>query len=122
MSKRLVTMAPTIFLYRQVERISEIVCHDDALLLEEGHDLARCETLTDQEVADACLMRGLPVTLQDSSAARRECLTNHLNMIANVKRHMHGPFDQTDGFRLLTLHLNPLRYHLKTLLEQGKPV
>ena len=120
MSRRMIAVAPTIFLYRQVERISEIVCHDDALLLEEGHDVVQCQSLTDQEVSDACLMRGLPVRLQDSPDARRECLTNHLNMIAHVKRNMHGPFDQTDGFRLLTLHLNPLRYHLKTLLQQGK--
>ncbi|KAG7347786.1 LETM1-like protein [Nitzschia inconspicua] len=117
MSRRIVSFAPTLFLWRQVERISAIVCHDDALLLEEGHDLNMCESLTDQEVADACLMRALPVSLQHTSQQRREMLTNHLQMIANVKRHMHGPFDETDGFRLLTLHLSPLRYYLK---EQTK--
>lgn len=120
MSTRLIRLAPTIFLYRQVERISGIVCHDDALLLEEGHDLNNCETLTDQEVADACLLRGLPVSLRDSARQRRDFLTNHLRMIANVKRHMHGPFDETDGFRLLTLHLNPLRYYVKTKLTGDK--
>lgn len=113
MSKRIVSVAPTLFLWRQVERISNILCHDDALLLEEGHDLNMCESLTDQEVADACLMRSLPVSLQHTPEQRREMLTNHLQMIANVKRHMSGPFDETDGFRLLTLHLNPLRYYLK---------
>jgi hypothetical protein len=118
MSKWMVTFAPTIFLYRQVEGISDIVCHDDALLLEEGHDLNMCENLTDQEVADACLMRALPVSLQHTSQQRREMLTNHLQMIANVKRHMHGPFDETDGFRLLTLHLSPLRYYLKQQLKR----
>lgn len=119
MSQWMVSLAPTRFLWRQVERVSQIVCHDDALLLEEGHDLNQCASLTDQEVADACLMRALPVSLQHTADQRREMLTNHLTMIANVKRSMHGPFDETDGFRLLTLHLHPLRSYLKEQLHRN---
>jgi hypothetical protein len=31
---------------------------------------------------------------------------------------MSGPFDETDGFRLLTLHLSPLRYYLKQQIKR----
>jgi hypothetical protein len=109
-------LSPSIWLKSQIDRISRIICHDDALLLEEGHDLAinqqhSCASrLTDTEVMDACLMRGLPVT-NNSVEERRECLTNHLKMIASVKQRIQGPI--TEGFRLFTLHLAPLRYHLK---------
>lgn len=113
MSRWMVELTPSFLLARQVERISGIVCHDDALLLEEGHDLNGCESLTDQEVTDACLVRALPVSRDHSAEVRRECLTNHLRIIAKVKRNMAGPV--TDGFRLFTMHLAPLRYHLKML-------
>jgi hypothetical protein len=99
-----------MWLRRQIDRISRIVCHDDALLLEEGHALNHCESLTYIEIMDACLMRGLPVT-NNTVEERRECLTNHLKMVASVKRRIKGPI--TEGFRLFTLHLAPLRYHIK---------
>jgi len=109
----MVEFTPSVLLRRQVERISEIVCHDDALLLEEGHDMNNCQLLTCQEVNDACLMRGLRVSIHDSDLVRRECLTNHLKMIAAVKRKMRAPIN--DGFKLFTVHLAPLRYHLKVI-------
>jgi hypothetical protein len=102
--------SPSIWLKSQIDRISKIVCHDDALLLEERHDMNNCQSLTDNEVMDACLMRGLPVT-NHSAEERRECLTNHLKIVVSVKRRIDGPI--TEGFRLFTLHLAPLRYHLK---------
>jgi hypothetical protein len=119
-SQWMVELTPSFLLHRQVDRIGKIVTHDDALLLEEGHDLNGCTSLTDQEVTDACLLRALPVQNDHSPSMRRECLTNHLKMVANVKRHMHGPI--TDGFRLFTLHLAPLRYHLKMLHQEAKKV
>jgi hypothetical protein len=100
-----------MLLRSQVNRLSEIVCHDDALLLEEGHHCTHCQSLTDEEVSDACLLRGLPVNMDDHTAdVRRQFLTDHLNMIADVKRSMDGPMDH--DFRLFTMYLAPLRYHL----------
>lgn len=113
LSKLLVHVSPSMWLRRQVNRISEVVCHDDALLLEEGHHCNHCASLTDEEVTDACLLRGLPVEMDDPIEVRRECLTNHLKMIAQVKWSMDGPMDRS--FQLFTMHLAPLRYHLKTL-------
>jgi hypothetical protein len=114
-SQWMIYFTPSWLLYRQVERLTEIVCHDDALLLEERHDGNNCELLTDQEVTDACLIRGLPVSMKDPVSVRRECLTNHLKMIARVKENMCEPMN--DGFKLFTMHLAPLRYHLRSILR-----
>jgi hypothetical protein len=109
-------LTPSIILRSQVNRLSEIVCHDDALLLEEGHHCNHCEFLTDEEVTDACLIRGLPVDMDDSANIRRQCLTDHLNMIAEVKLSMNGPMDS--GFRLFTIHLAPLRHHMMMMMTK----
>jgi hypothetical protein len=116
LSKWVVAFTPSMMLRRQIQRISAIVCHDDALLLEEGHDLNGCESLTDQEIDDACLMRGLPVLMDDRMEMRR-LLTNHLKMISNVKRHMNEAIHE--GFQMFTIQLNPLRYHLKMVNEKS---
>ena len=113
---------PAWCLAYQIDSIGRSIVQDDSLLLEERHDITRCQTLTDIEVLDACLIRGLPI-MNHSTNERRQCLTNHLKLIASVKQrllirqqqqqqHDRNIF-QTDGFRLFTLHLNPLRYHLK---------
>lgn len=57
------------------------------------------------------LMRGLPVNV--SHANMRECLTNHLQMIASVKRRF-PPGPTTEGFGLFTLHLTVIRDFLKS--------
>ena len=59
---------------------------------------------------EACLLRGLPIT-SDPVEDQREYLTNHLKMVENVKKQVGD--DITEGFKLFTLHLAPLRHHLK---------
>jgi hypothetical protein len=99
---------PTAWLQSQVDRIARVICKDDAMLIEEGHHLNECSTLTDTELLDACSMRGLPIHTAD----RRRHLTNHLTMVAAVREDPLAKTD-TDGFRLFTVHLTPLRHSLK---------
>jgi hypothetical protein len=80
--------------------------------LEEDHALNGCHSLTDIEVMEACLLRGLPIT-NDPIEDQREYLTNHLKMVEHVKKQVGDEI--TEGFKLFTLHLAPLRYHLKRL-------
>ena len=128
---------PSWCLAYQIDRVGRMVVQDDILLLEEEHDVTGCSTLTDTEVLDACLIRGLPV-MSHSAEERRKCLTNHLKLIRSVKQRLlvrqqqqqqqqlgkggnnNGRnLSKTEGFRLFTLHLNPLRYHLKVTHSQG---
>jgi hypothetical protein len=118
-------VSPSWWLRREINRIAYIVCHDDELLLQENHALDGCHSLTDMEVMEACLLRGLPITSNTSGQNhppveddQRESLTNHLKMVEHVKKQM-GNHDITEGFKLFTLHLAPLRYHLK-MTERAK--
>ena len=73
-----------------------------------------CESMTDQEVLDASLLRGLPVTL--SREEMRLCLTNHLGMIRALKERVPSENEQrkpSEGLKLLTMHLSSIRYYLK---------
>jgi LETM1-like protein len=100
---------PTAWLQSQVDRIARVICKDDAMLIEEGHHLNECSALTEAELLDACSMRGLPIRTADR---RRQYLTNHLTMVAAVRKDPLAKPD-TDGFRLFTVHLTPLRHSLK---------
>jgi hypothetical protein len=98
------------WLRREVRRIANNVATDDRLLLEEAYDSNGCESMTNQEAQDACLMRGLPVTV--SYAEMRKCLTNHLVMIKKLKKRL--PDDRpTEALMLFTIHLSAIRYYLQ---------
>jgi hypothetical protein len=103
-------LSPSWWLQSEIKRIAYIVCHDDELLLEEDHVLNGCHSLTDIEVMEAFLLRVLPITsvpVED----QREYLTNHLKMVDHIKKQLGDEI--TEGFKLFTLHLAPLRHHLK---------
>lgn len=84
------------------------------MLIEEGHHLNQCLDLTDREVADACLMRSLPITRLATAESRRMSLTNHLKMIKAVREHPTTNVD-SDTFRVFTLHLAPIQNYLNSL-------
>ena len=84
------------------------------MLIEEGHHLSQCSNLTDLEVTEACLMRGLPVTRLTGAESRRMSLTNHLKMIESVRQDPATNVD-SDAFRLFTLHLAPIQNYLHGL-------
>ena len=97
--------------------MSKFVCEDDAMLIEEGHHLNQCSNLTDLEVTEACLMRGLPVTSLTSKESRRMSLTNHLKMIESVRQDP-ATNVESDAFHLFTLHLAPIQNYLCGLGKQ----
>jgi LETM1-like protein len=144
LSRRLCdTVAPTSWLSHRIRHRARMVAEDDENLLfwisqqEEGSNnndnLDPCWSLTEIEVRDACLLRGLPVEMTEVAAANsntakitksslktrsldihdmRKCLVNHLNMIASVKQRLPVQEHNTEGFGLFTLHLPIIRHFL----------
>lgn len=106
---------PSAMIQRKLRRVADDIRRDDVLLIEEEHDVDGCHSLTDSEVLDACLLRGLPVGTSVSYHEMRECLTNHLSMIAQVANTF-PKFQRLSvhdtNLKLFTLHLPAIRYHL----------
>jgi LETM1-like protein len=84
---RMANCSPTWWLQRQVRHLAKAVAENDRALLklvceDEGRGIqdAPLASLTDVEIMDACLLRGLPlanVTITDM----RQCLVNHLRIV-----------------------------------------
>jgi hypothetical protein len=111
-STKITALSPTRLLRFQILQKIRIVTKDDTLLLQEQHHKYGCESLTDTEVMDACLMRGLPVNI--SAENMRVCLTNHLNMIAALRDCISHDALKSESFALLTVHLPILRQVIKS--------
>lgn len=100
------------WLRQEIRRMGTNITNDDTLLLEEAYDSNECESMTDEEVMDACLVRGLPVTV--SCEEMRVCLTNHLTMIRTLKERIPSEKRKdSQSLKLLTMHLSSIRYYLR---------
>jgi LETM1-like protein len=113
--------APRRLLRYRVRRTARAIAVDDALLIEEGAHVHHCRDLSDREVMDACLLRGLP--LSKNASEMRQSLSNHLAMIALVHLDASRQDSEnrggggithryTEAFGLLSLHLAILRTSL----------
>ena len=89
------TCVPSIYLNSKLTTLAEDIVMDDAALIEEGHIDIKCSGMSEEEVLDACWMRGLPVgkfanrsgskldsTREEEVQMMRIILTNHLEMIS----------------------------------------
>lgn len=123
--------APRRFLRYRVRRTARAIAVDDALLIEEGAHVNHCQSLSDLEVMDACLLRGLP--LFRNAMEMRQSLSNHLAMIALV--HLDASRQEseqqvggrskhryTEAFGLLSLHLAILRSTLCKQCAQDRAI
>ena len=84
------TCLPSRYLQSKLTTLAEDIIIDDSALIEEGEIGIKCSGLTEEEVLDACWMRGLPLgRFTNSSYSGREeevqmmriMLTNHLQMM-----------------------------------------
>jgi hypothetical protein len=78
-SRLLVACSPSLWVAREMKELAYRIGRDDRLCLEENYHLDGCQGMTDAEVREACLLRGLPVHVTYDEM--RECLTNHLTMV-----------------------------------------
>lgn len=83
---------PSEILKSIVRKVGSNIVHDDASLLRElgdmvhHHDSSALSRLTDDEIFEACLLRGLPIDLDNISTFQmRKCLFNHLLQMRSVK-------------------------------------
>jgi len=89
------TCLPSRYLQYKLKVLAEDIIMDDAALIEEGQIDSKCSGMTEEEVLDACWMRGLPVgrfvhcsgskldsgVEEDEVHLMRSILTNHLQMM-----------------------------------------
>ena len=109
-------VTPSVLIRHIVRRRAQEVATDDALLLEEAYDENGCEALTEEELLEACFVRGLPVTVPP--VEMRRCLTNHLKMIRALKQRLPNG-TPTEAFELFTLHLPAIRHYLRLEAEMS---
>ena len=72
------TCIPSVYLKRRLIALAEDIILDDIALIEEGHLRSECIGLTNDEVLEACWIRGLPVgrfvgTMSNHISYGREC-------------------------------------------------
>mmetsp|Transcript_9451 Transcript_9451/g.20452 ORF Transcript_9451/g.20452 Transcript_9451/m.20452 type:complete len:573 (-) Transcript_9451:198-1916(-) len=99
------TFVSKMYLRRKLITLAEDILMDDAALIEEGQLECHCHRMTEEEVLDACWLRGLPLGrfvkvggiiaadrggggvngVDDSQVAMmRNALTNHLQMMKTI--------------------------------------
>eukprot|EP00970_Alexandrium_tamarense_P009463 scaffold1886_cov298-Alexandrium_tamarense.AAC.7 len=130
------TCVPRRYLQSMLTTMAEDILMDDVALLEEEQLNARCRNMTDDEVLQACWLRGLPVGRfvngvglagnygdDCKSNELRELLTHHLQMMQLVMMHcssslilVKGKLIRDIALQMMVLHLQPLRYQM--MLDQ----
>lgn len=98
------TCLPSINLQRKLTTLAEDIIMDDAAMIEEGQLEAECGGMTEEEILDACWLRGLPLGrfVKANTADRGSCLgggneallmrkvlANHLQMVKIVMMNHH---------------------------------
>ena len=78
MTTPLLYFVPKLFIRYSLRSIATDIILDDSNLILENHKSINCESLTDDEVLDACSLRGLPCGSDLSFDEMRKLLTNYL--------------------------------------------
>ena len=105
LSTALASYLPKSWLCKQVRQRIRAVVTDDSLLLEEGYLADDCEAMTDLELFEACLLRGLPVNIPPSRM--RECVVNHLKAMSSMRKELPCAVVESEAFALFAM-LSPM--------------
>eukprot|EP00985_Skeletonema_marinoi_P006974 scaffold3046_cov102-Skeletonema_marinoi.AAC.2 len=110
------TCLPSRYLQSKLTTLAEDIIMDDAALIEERQLDIKCGGMTEEEILDACWMRGLPVgrfatrTISkvdeggENVQTMRSILTNHLQMMQYAHRSV-GNHSRSELVRDEALHL-----------------
>jgi len=125
------TCLPNTYLQSKLITLAEDIIIDDVALIEEGQLDNACIEMTEEEVLDACWLRGLPVggfaSLDSSSISSstngsredevyqmRKILTNHLLMMKHVMdKRLKRELVRDSTLQLLVVHLTAIRYTMR---------
>ena len=80
----LFNLVPSSLIERRVSLIMLNILIDDIQLLKEGHQQRGCSDLTDDELLEACLERGLPAGMDVKGIDMRRSLTSHLDIMDRI--------------------------------------
>ena len=102
---------PSFYLTWQLDTAGKDIFADNLDLIQESHHLDFCQRLTDEEVLEACHIRGLPVDdKMRSSLCKYLCTMEKLflDIKSNACRNLNGTDSERDI--IITLHLAVLVY------------
>lgn len=78
------TCVPSIYLKRRLIALAQDIILDDIALIQEGTISSECMGLTDEEVLEACWIRGLPMGKEGEVHMLRRLLKHHLQMMESI--------------------------------------
>jgi hypothetical protein len=102
---------PSFYLFRQLNTLGKDIFADNIDLIQESHHLDSCQRLADEEVLEACHIRGLPIDdKMRSSLCKYLCTMEKmlLNRNTNTCGNLKG-VESEEGI-IITLHLAVLVY------------
>mmetsp|Transcript_21370 Transcript_21370/g.49308 ORF Transcript_21370/g.49308 Transcript_21370/m.49308 type:complete len:205 (+) Transcript_21370:1-615(+) len=116
MARFLVYISPRRFLESETQTLALQILRDDESLLEHHYHTYHCEGLTNAEVMEACLLRGMPVSVDCNTM--RKSMTNHLKLVERVLEKFPVATTATteeekQRMALFIMHLPALRQYFK---------
>ena len=124
MARALTELSPTPLLRFDLEQTGSDLVRDDTMLLQESYHRYDCDGLTDDEVLEACLIRGMPVS-NDYMAMRRH-MTNHLKVMEELRERFNDKHVSKDDkekastMGLVTMHLPAIQAALQRDGDNGE--
>ncbi|KAL9181821.1 hypothetical protein ACHAXT_012164 [Thalassiosira profunda] len=114
------TCLPNAYLRQKLTTLAEDIIMDDSSLIEKNQLENGCGGMTEEEVLDACWLRGLPVgrfAIADAGShssldEMRKILTHHLQMMEAVTTQSRSKMVRDATLQLLVLHLPAIRRSL----------
>ena len=101
-----VRLSPPALLRNEIGRVARQVYTDDTLLLEESYHTYGCEGMTDDELLEACLLRGIPIASPNNYPQLQKAMTQHLRVMEELRtKHQ----DDQEKISLFALHLPALQ-------------
>ncbi len=101
---------PSILIRYRLSSLAQEIIQDDIVLIEEKQDLQNCNSLTPNELLDACFIRSLPCGLDQDVDDMRQSLSGHLKMMKQVLDEVGPSGLQCSQGSQFVLHLHAIRY------------
>jgi hypothetical protein len=109
----MVSILPSVWIRMQFKSLVNDIVQDDMVLLKEKQHINQCSFLTNKEVLEACLLRGLPCGLDVNFEEMRACLANHLVMMKQILESHGRKGIESDKAALFILQFPAIRYAMK---------
>ena len=120
LSSPMLSIQPSNVIQYKLSKLAREIIADDSFLIEEKHHLEHCLSITPDEVLDACHLRSLPCSIDQSVDDMRQSLTGHLIIMEQILKEK--PFWSTNmgniAIQQFVLHLPMIRHEATTKGEK----